>query len=69
MSPIQMINNAAQLFTGQVGGGLILMAIIIGGIIAAFERHWAPLYAAFGGSVFVVGAAWIVQTVYNLSVG
>jgi hypothetical protein len=56
------INNIATFFTTTGGISLVVLAVAIAGIRAAFEGHPRHIgWAIFGGAV-AIGAAWIVTT-------
>ncbi len=67
MSWIQMIQNATQIFTGALGGGLVILGVICTGIYSIFHGHWGWFYSALGGGAVVIGASWLVQTVYGVT--
>jgi len=59
---LSIINNIATFFTTTGGVSLIIIAIAIAGIYAAFEHHFRPVLWAIMGGAVTIAASWIVTT-------
>lgn len=67
MSLTQIIQNAVQLFNGQLTGGLVVLCLVGAAIYAMVHHHWGWFWSALGAAGFVVAAPWFVQTVYGVA--
>lgn len=69
MTFMQMVANALAIFSGPTGGGLVILGVIVAAIYSIFHHSWWPVGTALGASAFLVGAAWVGQTIFGVTGG